>query len=96
MRLCREAAGQPRLVRASPAPPEMHGLALAHRQRQLAGPHASGTEYKKEALKEDCRPYRDDRQSRPVKGLLRQPVQLVLRAVGRITNAHLRDCHLRH
>ena len=29
-------------------------------------------------------------------GLLRQPVQLVLRAVGCLADAHLRDRHLRH
>jgi hypothetical protein len=37
---------------------------------------------KKEALEENRRPYRDDRQSRPGQRLFRQPVQLVLRAVG--------------
>ena len=45
----------------------------------------------REALEEDCRPHRDDRQSRPGQSLLRQPVQLVLRAVGGLGDAHLRD-----
>src|SRR6476646_4777617 len=38
---------------------DRRGLAAAHRQRQLVGgPHAGCGEQKKEALEEDCRPYR--------------------------------------
>ena len=55
-----------------------------------------GGELKKKALEEDCRPHGDDRQPRPGQSLLRQPVQLVLRAVGGLADAHLRDSHLRH
>src|SRR5712664_1438032 len=66
---------------------DRRGLAAAHRQRQLVGgPHAGGGERKKETLEEDCRPYRDNRQARPGQSLLRQPVQLVLRAVGRLAD----------
>src|SRR5215472_3909704 len=76
---------------------DRRGLASAKRQRQLVGgAHAGGGELKKETLEKDCRPYRDDRQSRPGQRLLRQPVQLVLRAVGGLADAHLRDRHLRH
>src|SRR6516162_8299043 len=52
-------------------------LAAAHWQRQLVGgPYPGGGELTKKALEEDCRPHRDDRQSRPGQSLLRQPVQL--------------------
>src|ERR1700674_1893598 len=38
---------------------DWRGLAAAHRQRQLVGgSHAGSGEFKKEALEEDCRPYR--------------------------------------
>jgi hypothetical protein len=38
----------------------------------------------------------DDREARPGQSLFRQPVQLVLRAVGALCDAHLRNSHLRH
>src|SRR5262245_27429343 len=73
------------------------GLAATHRQRQLVGGlHTGGGKLKKKTLEKDGRPYRDDRQSRPRQSLLRQPVQLVLWAVGGLGDAHLRDRHLRH
>jgi hypothetical protein len=50
---------------------DRRGLAAAHRQRQLVGgPHAGSGDLKKETLEEDCRPHRDDRQSRPGQRLL--------------------------
>src|SRR5262249_24579817 len=71
---------------------DRRGLAPAHRQPPfVGGPHARGGEWKKEAREENCRPHRYDRQSRPGQSLLRQPVQLVLRAVGGLADAHLRD-----
>src|SRR6516225_6623435 len=45
---------------------DRRGFAAAHRQRQLVGGlHAGSGKLKKKTLDKDCRPYRDDRQSRP-------------------------------
>ena len=85
-----------RIRRAPRRPPRSARSCCCQGQGQfVAFPYASRGE-PEEAFQEDRRSHRDDRQPRPGQGLLRKPVQLVLRAVGGLGDAHRRDRHLRH
>ena len=58
--------------------------------------YALRREKPEESVEEDSGPHGDDREAGPGQSLFRQPVQLVLWAVGALCDAHLRNGHLRH
>src|SRR6267142_767211 len=73
------------------------GLAPPERQFDAASVADGRTgEREEEALQEDRWPDGDDRQAGPRERLLAEPVLPLLRARGRVMDAHLRDCHLGH
>jgi hypothetical protein len=53
---------------------------------------ARGSQKQKEPFEKDRRPHGDDWEARPRQGLFRQPMQLVLRAVGARGDADLPQC----
>ena len=76
---------------------DRRSLPLSKRQFDAVSfTHGGSSERKEEALQEDRRSNRHDRQARPGERLLAEPVLPLLRACGRILDIHLGDRHLGH